>query len=205
MRKLKPLEVITLTALLSVGAAADADDYEELPINTLGTVYGVQYGIPVDDYFFRMYDLDYRPTGGYGGVVTNPTKPDAARQAKAKNCAQQYGPYTLPAIYGNVSYDSRFAWERPSSNTLQWTPNNQPPSATGTWNSVAGQTVTRTNFHQVTIFASGYSSFHALLETLVHEFGHANGHDDSVVEPAAEAAYAAYLLDNGAKCGGLAP
>lgn len=215
MRKLRPAEVIALTAALSLGAAASAEDFEELPITQMHTVnVNMSYQIPTMYFYFTSVGV---PAGtlGSGGARTQ-VGPSDAKKAKAKACADAYSFYKKPSIY-TINYSNKFSFEREyvengiTKTENQYRNTNTPPGPPGPWAWITGTTITKgtaPKVHQITIYAAGYETFDEHFKTLAHEYGHANGHvgdgSHAMLEQAAEDALAAYKNDNGAKCGGLA-
>jgi hypothetical protein len=203
MRKLKPLEIVALSALMSVGSYAESQDAEELPITSLSTVTVTASYFPSGSaIIFPNYGP---PASIYPGAASAPLV-NQAMKTKAENCAKQYGSYQKPANF-TLAYDNKYAWKSTYSNTVAFSNYNTQP-AFGPWTHVAGITHVRTNppVREITIYVEGYASFQELLVTLVHEFAHANGvsqQDDAIAESAGQNAYYNYLADSGAKCGGL--
>ena len=207
MRKLKPLEVFALTALMSLGGNADAQEAEETLPTTLDNVqvWGVYnqfyYEIPS---WAAFTFLDAMPTNipsGAGFV----SKPDATKTQKAINCAQAYTNRYMPVGW-TIKYENQFMWRLDANPEIAALTHVYSWPGPGPWRTIFRQT--RPASSEIAVFPAGYYNWDNLFVTLAHEIGHANGagfdqstHD--ALEQEARDALAAFKADNGAKCGGL--
>lgn len=194
MRKLKPAELIVLTAAMSIGGMSEAQEVEELPITNLNSVT-----VTGHYYEWSGAQISYQqgpPASLFPGSAPRPSLPSAAVQAKALDCAVKYSGWSLPPGT-DVNYSSNYAWENGTGITTYTSFNSQP---FGNWTRVAGLW---TPGH-IWVFPEGFGNFKENFVTLAHELAHAGGiTNESVAESQAQAAYAAYIADGGAKCGGL--
>ncbi|WP_141400775.1 hypothetical protein [Pseudoxanthomonas wuyuanensis] len=196
MRKLKPVELVVLTAAMSIGSLSEAQEIEELPITNLNTV-----SVTGTHYYWPITQVSYQqgpPVSLYPGGTPLPATPNSIVRAKALNCAQKYGVWPLPGGY-TLSYMNKYGWTQGTGITTYTSTNVQP---FGSWTSIAG--LQESNNKQIWILPEGYATFKEHLITLVHELAHAGGiTNESIAEQAGQSAYAAFVADNGAKCGGL--
>jgi hypothetical protein len=206
MRKLKPLEIFALTALMSLGGNADAQDAEETLPNTLNNVqvwgYYNQFYYEIPSWAMFTF-LDAMPTNIPNGA-SFVAKPNAQRTQKAINCAQAYTGRYMPPGW-TVFYESQFMWRLDANPEITAFTHVYSWPGAGPWRTIFGQT--RLSSSQIAIFPAGYYNWDNLFVSMAHELGHANGigfteasHD--ALEQEAREALDDFKADNGAKCGG---
>ncbi|HVL09444.1 MAG TPA: hypothetical protein VM512_09860 [Burkholderiaceae bacterium] len=212
MRKLKPLEIFTLTTMMSLGSYADAQEAEEvLPTTSLGkiTAHGGPYPVfEIPAWAQMSFNDQLRPVSIPRGTAFI-QKPTPRVSAKAIDCAQKYGTNQLKPRW-TVAYDAKYFWRHDRNPHNVTFTNSYVWPAGGPWRTIYGNT----NPHHVggptiTVFQAGYYNFEQLFKTLAHEFGHSqgvgnSGPEETRLEKEAVAAWEAYLADGGKKCGGLA-
>jgi hypothetical protein len=210
MRKLKPLEVIALTALMSIGANADSQEAEEsLPV-TLATVTSTYTGMYGWSTFYKppSETAFYNPGPPFSISATplRPTKPvpNAATKQRALNCLLHYAEYPIAAPGWAVDYNQNWSFRNSVSGLWSFPPSYVVPSYNGLWMEIYGTTrPIGSGNNRVTIFQLGYSDFATLVNTLAHEFAHTWGIAEADASLIGDEAEAAFKQDNGAKCGGL--
>ncbi|QWT22123.1 hypothetical protein KPL74_08960 [Bacillus sp. NP157] len=142
---------------------------------------------------------------GWDGVVRYATTPlpSVEVQARIQSCVSLYGKYGVNPAYP-ITYKQFYTWMLPGSNIHLSGPQTTGPNSGDHWVGVAGVTHGTT----ITIYEQGwgtsnYGTFQAIFDTVAHEESHAFGvADEGQAEADAQAAWAAFAADNGARCGG---
>jgi hypothetical protein len=210
MRKLKPVEVIALTALMSIGANADSQEAEEsLPV-TLARVTSTSIGMYGWSQFYQppSETAFYNPGPPFSLSATpnrpNKPVPTAATKQRALNCVLQYADYPIAANGWTIDYNPNWGFRNTVGGNWSFPPSYQVPSYNGLWMELYGTTrpIGGVN-NRITIFQLGYADFATLVNTLAHEFAHTWGMSEGDADIIGDRAEAAFKQDNGAKCGGL--
>ncbi|MEX1826830.1 hypothetical protein [Luteibacter sp. CQ10] len=216
MRKIAAAEMALLIGAMVVGSA-HADDSCELtgqicnePLDTVwvdGWYSPTSVSQSVPDYYI-LPNGNLLSSSGFDGIVRlapNPL-PTAAQQEKLKNCVAAYGRFGVNPGY-SITFKQFFTWALSANTGIKLSsPSEFQPNSGDHWGGLAA--VTHHSPDSIVIYEQGwgttnYGTMAALFDTLAHEESHAFGiADEGQAAADAQAAYARFVADNGAKCGG---
>lgn len=207
MRRIAAAQVATLVAGMVLGNDTSAD--ENIP--TLPTVSATGSYNTVTSFGWTINNVNITSSTRPMNIGNHPSTISAEHQ-KALDCAKKYTstgpgansgpkPGSLTYISGGYGF-----WRKVNGiSEVRSMLTNTPPAGSG-WISAAGVTV---NGNISFAWKPNNPTFLSMLETLSHEWAHQWGAKDlydgswNDADAIGKAAVAAYLADNGQKCGGL--